>query len=156
MAKRSHRSQSIRIPIKIRKRPKKTPFQTATLKIGEVSKKTGIPVVTLRFYEKSNLLLTVAEKKNSAHRRFSSEVYRDLDLIAICRKAGFSIPETRDLMRLYRGFKLPSKAKMTALRRSIEAIREQKRRLSQLERILLHRQRHPEGLPTDFEDDADY
>ena len=147
MRKSQNRSQPIAIPMKYRKRRKKTPFQASTLKIGEVAKKTGIPIVTLRFYEKEGLIesLNTTESQKSSHRRFSPAVFLYLDFIKLCRDSGFSLAEIRDVLKLYRGFKTPSRGKMLALKRSIDLVREQKGRLARVERALLHRLRNPEA-----------
>lgn len=122
-----------------------------TIKIGKVSKKSGIPVVTLRFYEKMGLITSVqnAETRVSTHRRFAPSILIHLDFIKLCRASGFSIPQIRSLMKLYRGFKVPSTVKMSALKRSIDLVRDQRNRLSQIEKVLLFRLRNPEG---DIED----
>ena len=124
----------------------KEPGAGATLKIGEVSKKSGIPVVTLRYYENVGLIESLSESKfkKSTHRWFSRNVFLQLEFIKVCRAAGFSIPQIKGLIKLYRGFKVPSKPKMAALKRSIDLVRDQQIRLSRIEKALLHRLRHPE------------
>ncbi len=151
MAKNGKRTQNSEIAGKSRKSSRKTPTKATTLKIGEVSRKSGIPVVTLRYYEKERLIAAFqnAETKISTHRRFALPVLVHLDFIKLCRASGFSIPEIRSLMRLYRGFKIPSKSRMAALKRSIDLVREQKARLTKIEKVLLYRFRNPEG---DIED----
>lgn len=52
-------------------------------------------------------------------------------------------------MKLYRGFKVPSMVKMSALKRSIDLVRDQRNRLGQIEKVLLYRLRNPAG---DIED----
>lgn len=149
MRKRTHRSQIFGISVKVKRNRQKTPIQASTIKIGQVSKKSGIPIVTLRFYENEGLIQAVksTETNRSSHRRFAADVFTQLDFIRFCRNAGFSIPEIKSLLRLYRGFKVPSKSRMSALKRSIEMVREQKKHLSRIERVLLYRLRHPEGEP---------
>ncbi len=147
MRRRRNRSYNMVIPIKFGKSKRKTPFLASTLKIGEVSKKSGIPVVTLRFYEKEELIesLNTIETRNSSHRRFGPFVFLYLDFIKLCRASGFSIPEIKSLVKLYKGFKTPSKSRMAALKRSIDLVRDQKSRLAKIEKALLYRMRNPEG-----------
>lgn len=144
--KRRNCTQSIRIPIKSVEERHKTSLRDSTLKIGEVAKISDIPIVTLRFYENEGLIQSFAadKKQKYRHRRFPSSVFLHLELIKVCRSAGVSIPQIKSLMKLYRGYKLPSKVNMSALRRSIDLIREQKRKLSRIEKALLYRLRHPE------------
>lgn len=129
-----------------RQRPK-TPLQKSTLKIGELSKKSGIPVVTIRSYEIEGLIQPErsAEAKLSTHRRFKPSVLGELEFLKSARAAGFSIPEIKSIIKLYRGFQLPAKPKLAALRRTIEVIRERKQRLEVMERIFVKRLRDPEA-----------
>lgn len=146
MQKRRNRTQSIAIPLKSVEARAKESEQASTLKIGEVAKKSGIPVVTLRYYENEGLIKSLDDSqfKRTTHRWFSRNVFLQLEFIKICREAGFSIPQIKSLTKLYRGFKVPSKAKMAALKRSIDLIRDQKVRLSRIEKALLRRLRDPE------------
>ena len=143
--KRRDRSQSVIIPIKFKRRRRKTPLQASTLKIGEVSKISEIPIVTLRFYENEGLIQSFKadENRKSSHRRFSRSIFLHLDFIRVCRSAGLSIPQIKSILKLYRGYKVPSKVNMAALRRSIDLIRTQKSILTRIEKLLLYRLRHP-------------
>ena len=126
-----------------RKSSAKSASPPVGIKIGEISKKSGIPVVTLRFFENERLIQPISNSRSN-HRRYHATVLTDLDFIRVCRNSGFSIAETRSLMRHWRGFKLPSKTGMNALKRSIDTIRAQKAGLDVIERILLSRLRDPE------------
>jgi MerR family redox-sensitive transcriptional activator SoxR len=147
---RYEKTVRLRIPRKIEIAEGRTPFQNSTLKIGELAKRSGIPVVTLRFYEIEKLIRPVktAENRHSTHRRFLPSVLNELEFIKSCRAAGFSIPEIKSVIKLYRGFKTPAQGKMTAVRRTLEMVRERKRRLEAIERIFLKRLREPE-VPVD-------
>jgi DNA-binding transcriptional MerR regulator len=125
----------------------KTPLQMNTLKIGELSKKSGIPIVTLRFYEIEGLIQPVrtAEAKLTNHRRFDPATVGELEFLKSARAAGFSIPEAKSIIKLYRGFQLPAKPKLAALRRTIELIRQRKQRLDVIEKIFVKRLRDPEA-----------
>lgn len=143
---RYKKSVTARLSRKNAKSKGRTPFQNSTLKIGELSKKSGIPVVTLRFYEIEGLIRSAksTENRHSSHRRFHPSVLGELEFIKNCRAAGFSIPEIESIMKLYRGFKTPAKPKMAALRRTIEVIRERKQRLDSMEKVFMKRLRDPE------------
>lgn len=124
---------------------KKTVFQKTTLKIGEVSEKTGVPIVTLRFYQQEKLIKPIkSPDKKTTHRRFAPNVVTEIELIKICRAAGFSIPEMRSIMKLLRGFKPPAKLLMNSIYRTVDSIRHQMRNLEEIERILILRMRSPE------------
>jgi DNA-binding transcriptional MerR regulator len=59
--------------------------------IGEVSRQSGLPPATLRFYEEKGLIASVARK--GLRRSFDAKVLERLALIALGRAAGFSLDE---------------------------------------------------------------
>jgi DNA-binding transcriptional MerR regulator len=134
------------LPIRYRYPRKKTPFQKTQLKIGQLSKKTDVPVVTLRFYQDHKLIKPLKNPdKKTNHRRFAHSAIAEVEFIKLCRASGFALPEIRSLMKLFRGFKPPARLLMNAVYRTIEAIRHKTRSLEEVERILLIRMRDPVG-----------
>ena len=125
---------------------KKTGFQTGTLKIGELSKKTDIPIVTLRFYENHKLIKPKkSPDKRTNHRRYPQSVLAEIEFIKLCRSAGFALPEIRSLMKLFRGFKPPAKLLMGAVYRTLDSIRQKVQSLEEVQRILILRMRDPQS-----------
>lgn len=61
------------------------------LDIGEVTKQTGLPASTLRFYEEKGLIRSVG--RNGLRRLFETEVIEQLQFIALGRMAGFSLED---------------------------------------------------------------
>jgi MerR family redox-sensitive transcriptional activator SoxR len=61
------------------------------LDIGEVAKKSGLPVSTLRFYEEKGLIQSTG--RHGLRRLFHSQVLEQLEFIALGRHAGFSLEE---------------------------------------------------------------
>jgi DNA-binding transcriptional MerR regulator len=59
--------------------------------IGEVSKQSGLPVSTLRYYEEKGLIASAARR--GLRRSFDPRVLDRLALIALGRAAGFSLEE---------------------------------------------------------------
>lgn len=59
--------------------------------IGEVSKRSGLPVSTLRFYEEKGLIESIG--RNGLRRIFEPNVVERLALITLGRNAGFSLDE---------------------------------------------------------------
>jgi DNA-binding transcriptional MerR regulator len=68
----------------------------ATLSIGEVAAKARISVSAIRFYERRGLL-PVAERV-AGRRRFGPDTVRRLEIIAVGKRAGFSLEEIRRLL----------------------------------------------------------
>jgi DNA-binding transcriptional MerR regulator len=61
------------------------------LDIGQVSRRTGLPVSTLRFYEQKGLIAPIGRR--GLRRQFDAGVLERLAFIALGRKAGFSLDE---------------------------------------------------------------
>ncbi|HEX6040490.1 helix-turn-helix domain-containing protein [Longimicrobium sp.] len=59
--------------------------------IGEVARRAGVPVSTLRFYEQKGLIASTGRR--GLRRLFDPDVLDRLALIAIARTAGFSLDE---------------------------------------------------------------
>jgi|SRR6185312_4332446 len=147
MVKRRNRAPApIHTKTKYAYRRKRTALHAGSLKIGEVAKKTKMPIVTVRFYEIEKLILPIKMPgKQTGHRRFQPSVVGEIEFIQTCRDAGFSLPEIRSIMKLFRGFKPPAKLLMNAIYRTVESIRARTRRFEEVERILILRMRDPES-----------
>ena len=59
--------------------------------ISEVSKRSGLPASTLRYYEQRGLIASVG--RQGLRRRFAPEVLEQLALISLGQAAGFSLDE---------------------------------------------------------------
>lgn len=61
------------------------------LDIAEVARQSGLPASTLRFYEEKGLIASIGRR--GLRRLFESAVLERLSLIALGRKAGFSLDD---------------------------------------------------------------
>ena len=61
------------------------------LDIGEVARRAGVTVATLRFYEEKGLVVPIA--RHGLRRVYDARVLQRLALIALGRTAGFSLDE---------------------------------------------------------------
>lgn len=64
--------------------------------ITEVSKRSGVPSSTLRFYEEKGLIASVGRR--GLRRLFDANVVERLALIALGRSAGFSLDEIASML----------------------------------------------------------
>lgn len=62
-----------------------------TLDIGELSAQSGLPASTLRYYDEIGLIASVG--RHGLRRQFGPEAFWQLGLIALGKKAGFSLSE---------------------------------------------------------------
>lgn len=71
--------------------------QRQMLKIGEVSKRSGIGIEALRFYEKSGLL-DKAERTDSGYRMYDTGVLERIAFIKQAQVLGFSLDEIKRII----------------------------------------------------------
>jgi DNA-binding transcriptional MerR regulator len=89
------------------------------LKIGDVSKLSGIGIETLRFYEKSGLLERPS-RTYSGYRMYSREVLDRLSFIKQSQVLGFSLDEIRRLIDDARAGKSPCDEVREMVRQRLE------------------------------------
>jgi MerR family transcriptional regulator, copper efflux regulator len=77
-----------------------------TLKIGAVSKRIGLSVDAIRFYEKEGLL-KVPLRSEGGFRLFQEQDLEDLRFIRTGQSLGFSLVEIRDLLSVRNGLSMP-------------------------------------------------
>jgi MerR family redox-sensitive transcriptional activator SoxR len=66
------------------------------LAIGEVSRLSGVPASTLRYYENVGLIPKV--NRNSGQRRYSPDILQRLQVIKMAQQAGFQVQEIYTLL----------------------------------------------------------
>lgn len=70
--------------------------------IGEMSRKTGVNIETIRYYERSDLL-PKPDRTPGGHRQYNHDQLKHLTFIKRCRELGFSIAEIRSLLEMVDG-----------------------------------------------------
>ncbi|WHQ43184.1 redox-sensitive transcriptional activator SoxR [Alcaligenes faecalis] len=75
----------------------KTVDFSRALTVGEVAKRSGVPVSTVHFYEAKGL---IASTRNSGNqRRFDSVVLRYIAIIKVAQRTGIPLEEIHDALR---------------------------------------------------------
>ena len=109
------------------------------LDIGEVARRSGLPVSTLRFYEEKGLIRSIGRR--GLRRVFDPEVIQRLTLIALGREAGFTLAEIGSMFPPGKGPRIDRdllSAKATEIDRTI-------RRLTSMRNGLRHAAKCPES-----------
>lgn len=99
------------------------------VRIGEMAKKYGVTLRTLRFYEDKGLL---SPKRDGATRLYSRRDRARLKLILLGRKVGFSLRDVKQMMDLYD----PSGTNTKQLRLTLDKSEKQLSRLHKQRQIL--------------------
>ncbi len=87
------RSQSLEVDFKSMP---SLPLRPDLLDIGEVATRSGMAASTLRFYEREQIIESVDRK--GLRRQFRPDVLTTLAVVAMCRQAGFSLEEIKELL----------------------------------------------------------
>lgn len=69
------------------------------LSIGELARRTGVKVVTIRWYEAQGVI-AACDRTAGGNRLFDGEALERLVFVRRARDLGFSLEEVRDLLRL--------------------------------------------------------
>lgn len=70
------------------------------MNIGEVSRRTGMPSKTIRYYEEIELVSSPARGDNG-YRQYTDKNVNMLDFVSRARSLGFTVEECRNLLALY-------------------------------------------------------
>lgn len=108
-----------------------------TMKIGEVAKRSGIGVETIRFYEREGLLLE-PERRPSGYRQYDEATVERLEYIRYAKELGFTLAEIKELLELSfahsncEHIRQRADAKITAIEQKIRSLQHMKRSLSKI------------------------
>lgn len=86
------------------------------LMIGELAKKVGVNIETVRYYERRGLLLPTS-KMESGYRLYNKEALKHLEFIRYSKKLGFTLKETEELLRL----RISPKARSDNIREKVKS-----------------------------------
>jgi MerR family mercuric resistance operon transcriptional regulator len=112
-----------------------TASRAETLPIGELSKRCGVNIETIRYYERVKLL-SPPPRTASDRRVYGSTDVRILVFIRRSRELGFSLDEVRALLRLGGPEKASCREVREIATHHLEDIRAKLRDLKKLERLL--------------------
>lgn len=70
------------------------------MRIGELAKRTGISVETLRYYEKEGVI-TSPPRTESGYREYPREAIDFLNFVQSAKAVGFSLKECRNLLEIF-------------------------------------------------------
>lgn len=99
--------------------------------IGELSKRAGVKVPTIRYYEQMGLM-PAAERSEGNQRRYSRKQLERLSFIRHARDLGFTIEAIRDLIGLSGH---PDEPCSTADQIAKEHLQEVRRKITQLKKL---------------------
>ena len=99
--------------------------------IGDVSRKTGFPATTIRYYEEIGLLEKPA-RASSGYRAYSPHAVDELLFIKKAQGLGFSLEEIAEILQLSRSGQRPCERVLALSHKHLDAI---SRRIRELQRF---------------------
>lgn len=99
--------------------------------IHQLSKETGIPIGTIRFYEKSGLFkgMTKKEVTTNNYVYYGVEVVEKLRFIQMAKAVGFTLSEIKEVVDAWYKKEISKKAKIEVLDRKLVQIEEKMKEL---------------------------
>jgi DNA-binding transcriptional MerR regulator len=98
------------------------------MKIGELSRESGLTATRIRFYESAGLI-PPAERRPNGYRHYPRETLRTLQIIATAQSAGFKLDEIRSLLPPPDHLPWVQDTLLVALKRKVAEIEAMQRRL---------------------------
>lgn len=104
------------------------------LKIGEVSKQTGLAVGALRYYESLGLLKS--ERGDNSYRYYSAQAVHQVQFIKKAQSLGFSLEDIGDVLNVHEQGDVPCELVRSLLQEKIDQLEAQIREMSGFKRGL--------------------
>lgn len=94
--------------------------------INQLSKETGVPVATIRFYEKGGLFKgkKKPDVQSNNYTYYDDEVMEKLELIRDAKSVGFSLSEIKEVIDAWYSKRLSKEKKLSVLNQKLRQIDE--------------------------------
>ena len=92
--------------------------------ISQLSKETGIPIPTIRFYEKKGLFTSTVKQTvtTNNYAYYGEEVVQKLQFIQMAKAVGFTLSEIKEVIDAWYVRELTKKAKLQVLNLKLQQI----------------------------------
>jgi len=122
------------------------------MKIGEIARRSGIGIETIRFYEREGLLQK-PERRPSGYRQYDTSVLQRLEYIRCAKELGFTLAEIRELLNLSfaheiccESIRQHAQAKLDDIENRIHSLLKMKKSLQGILEQCIHQQ-HADNCP---------
>ncbi len=104
--------------------------------ISQLSKESGIPVATIRFYEKRGLISshTKEDVKTNNYSYYGEDVVEKLQFIQMAKAVGFTLLEIKEVIDAWYEKELTKKAKIEVLNKKLLQIDEKMKELKAMKK----------------------
>lgn len=107
--------------------------------INELSKKTGVSIHTLRYYENYGLIAGTTDKtvKSNNYKQYDEILVEKVEWIVQAKKAGFTLSEIKKSLNDWFSNKLSASKKIEIVRNKINEVDTKIRELKQVRKFLI-------------------
>jgi MerR family transcriptional regulator, copper efflux regulator len=111
--------------------------------IGELSKRSGLPIDTIRFYEKKGLISSeLISRKSNNYRDYSEGILERLIVIQRAKRLGFTLTEIQEWIHDFENDQLTIEQKQNILGHKLGQLDERIEELKQMKQYLLTKLEH--------------
>ena len=113
--------------------------------INELSKKTGVTIHTIRFYENKGLIAGSTDEnvKTNNYKNYDESHVEKLEVIKEAQEAGFTLSEIKNLLEKWYGGNFPKEeqlaffdAKISEIETKIRLLKQAKKRLEEVKKSI--------------------
>ena len=108
------------------------------MRIGEIAKRSGIGIETIRYYEREGLLQE-PERRPSGYRQYDESTLEQLEYIGLAKSLGFTLAEIRELLELSysahagcQHIRQRAEAKLTDIEAKVRSLQKMRRSLGKV------------------------
>ena len=107
--------------------------------ISELSKRTGVSIHTLRYYENLGLIKGITDEnvKSNKYKQYDEILIETMNWIIASKKAGFTLAEINTLLQHWFDKKLTVKEKISIVEKKIREVDSRMKELKQVKDFLL-------------------
>lgn len=103
------------------------------MRIGEITRLTGVSKDTVRFYERLGLLDTASQPgMTNNYKAYSAQALRRIELIGHAKALGFTLKEIAEVIAVWQENSLDAASKRSMLARKIEQLDDKARSMASL------------------------
>ncbi len=115
--------------------------------INELSKRTGVSIHTLRYYENLGLIKgrTDEEIKSNNYKQYDEDLLEKIDWIVAAKKAGFTLAEIDSLLQDWFDEKLTNDKKIKIVEKKIKEVDTKISQLKEVKKFLLQAKKDVEN-----------
>lgn len=107
--------------------------------INELSKRTGVSIATLRYYENYGLFKGVSDEsvKSNNYKNYDESLLEKIAMIKGAKEAGFPLAEIKNLLEVWYSKRFSIEKKVEVVNKKIGEIEDKIRDLKQVKKLLV-------------------